>query len=105
MCDKPIAGELWSYDDVADHWDRLTLRSWIDDVVYQQGTLDGLMHPDDLCSLSNPVMGDGTLMFCGTFAAVGGVRPAARFRYELEDPLLARTIGSGYETRPLPLVR
>jgi hypothetical protein len=106
MCDKPIAPALWPYEDVADHWDRLTLRSWIDDdVLYQHGTLDGLMHPDDLCSLSEPAMDDGTLMFCGTFPAVGGVRPAAGFRYELEDPLMARRIRSGYETRPLPIVR
>jgi hypothetical protein len=106
MCDKPIAPALWPYEDVADHWDRLTLRSWIDDdVLYQHGTLDGLMHPDELCSLSDPAMGDGTLMFCGTFPAVGGVRPAAGFRYELEDPLMARRIRSGYETRPLPMVR
>jgi hypothetical protein len=49
-------------------------------------------------------MGDGTVMFCGTFAAIGGIRPAARFRYELEDPVLGRRIGAGYAMRPLPLV-
>ena len=106
MCDKPIAPELWPYEDVADNWDRLTLRSWIDDdVLYQHGTLDGLMHPNDLFSLLEPAIDDGTLMFCGTFPAIGGVRPATRFRYELEDPLLARTIGAGYQMRPLPLIR
>ncbi len=106
MCDKPIARELWPYEEVADHWDQLSLRSWIDDdLLYQQGTLDGLMHPDDLCSVYHPAMGDGTVMFCGTFAAIGGVRPTAGFRYELEDPLLGRRIGARYEMRSLPLVR
>jgi hypothetical protein len=106
MCDKPIAAELWPYEEVVGHWDRLSLRSWIDDdVVYQQGTLDGLMQPDELCSVSRPAMGDRTIMFCGTFAAIGGVRPASGFRYELEDPLLERRIGARYEMRSLPLVR
>jgi hypothetical protein len=63
------------------------------------------MHPTDLSSLLEPAIDDGTLMFCGTLPVIGGVRPAARFRYELEDPLLARSIGSGYEVRPLPLIR
>ncbi len=49
-------------------------------------------------------MCDGTLMFCGTFAAIGGIRPAERFRYELEDPLLGRKLAAGYMMRPLPLV-
>jgi hypothetical protein len=106
MCDKPIAPELWPYEDVADHWDQLAVRSWVDeDVLYQEGTLDGLMRPADLESMSDPGIGDGTLMFCGTFPAVGGVRPAVGFCYELEDPVLGRRIASGYKTRPLPLVR
>jgi uncharacterized protein DUF2848 len=106
MCDKPLAAELWPYEDVADHWDRLAVRSWVDeDVLYQEGTLDGLMHPVDLESMSDPDLDDGTLMFCGTFPAIGGVRPAAGFRYELEDPVLDRKIGAGYEIRTLPLVR
>lgn len=106
MCDKPIAPELWPYEDVAGHWDRLAVRSWVDeDVLYQEGTLDGLMRPTDLEAMSDPDLGDGTLMFCGTFPAIGGVRPAAGFRYELEDPVLGRQIRASYEIRTLPLVR
>ena len=29
MCDKPLAPELWAFDDVAEHWDSLELRSWL----------------------------------------------------------------------------
>lgn len=106
MCDKPIAPELWPYEDVAGHWDRLAVRSWVDeDVLYQEGTLDGLMRPTDLEAMSDPDLGDGTLMFCGTFPAIGGVRPAAGFRYELEDPVLGRQLRASYEIRTLPLVR
>ena len=50
---------------------------------------------------------EGSIMFCGTFAAKGGIRPADRFDYELEDPVLGRKIarrlrdqdaaGAGYD--------
>jgi hypothetical protein len=105
LCDKPIASELWAYEQVAPHWDQLRLRSWIDgDVLYQEGTLAGLLHVDELLRLAEPPLDEGTLMFCGTFAAIGGVRPAASFRYELADPVLERTIEGGYTSRPLPLI-
>jgi hypothetical protein len=105
LCDKPVAPELWAYEEVAGHWDRLTLRSWVDDaVLYQEGTLDALLHPDDLLPLAQPAFEDQTLMFCGTVPAIGGIRPAASFRYELADPTLGRTLGGTYVMRPLPLI-
>jgi hypothetical protein len=105
LCDKPMAGELWSYDEVAPHWEELVMRSWIDDhVLYQEGALAGLMPPDELLRLAKPQLHDGTVMFCGTVPVVGGIRPARTFRYELVDPVLARTIVAGYSMRPLPLV-
>jgi hypothetical protein len=105
LCDKPIATDLWAYDSVSDHWDDLVLRSWVDDdVAYQEGPLAGLLHPDSLRPLAQPQLRDGTLMFCGTLAAIGGIRPAERFRYELADPVLGRSIGSAYTMVTLPLV-
>jgi hypothetical protein len=105
LCDKPLAPEFWRYDEVAAHWDELVLRSWIDrEVLYQEGALSSLMHPGELIPMAAPPLVDGTLMFCGTLAAIGGIRPAAEFRYELVDPVLDRAIGGRYETRTLPLV-
>lgn len=105
LCDKPITRDFWSFDDVAAHWDELVLRSWIDgDVLYQEGALSGLMKPEDLMPKAEPQLADGTLMFCGTLAAIGGIRPAREFRYELADPVLDRTIRGRYEMRSLPLV-
>ena len=40
---------------------------------------------------------DGCAMFGGTFAAKGGIRPASRFEFELEDPVLKRKISHGYD--------
>jgi hypothetical protein len=105
LCEKPIAPEFWAFDEVEPHWDRLTLSAWIDgDTLYQRGTLDSILAPDDLLGRSEPSLANGTLMFCGTFAAIDGIRPAGRFRYELVDPVLGRTITGGYEMRVLPLV-
>ena len=46
---------------------------------------------------------DGCAMFGGTFAAKGGIRPADRFEYELEDPVLKRTIRHAYDVITLPV--
>ena len=105
LCDKPIAAQLWPYDEVAPHWDRLELRAWIGDgELYQEGALEGLMAPDALLALAQPPLVDGVAMFCGTFAAIGGVRPGSPFRYELRDPVLGRAIEGRYAMRELPLV-
>jgi hypothetical protein len=105
MCDKPVARELWAFDDVAAHWDELVLRSWVDDgALYQEGRLGSLLSSRDLLSLTRPPLEDGTLMFCGTVAAIGGIRPAGGFRYQLADPVLERAIEGAYRLRWLPLV-
>jgi hypothetical protein len=105
LCDKPLAAELWRFDEVAEHWDQLVLRSWIDgDVLYQEGRLDTLLSGQELAALADPPLDDGTLMLCGTVPAIGGIRPASSFTYELADPVLERAIRASYAMRGLPLV-
>ena len=109
MCDKPIASELWELEDVINHWDQMVLRSWavIDGqrVLYQEGTLDGMLPVKDLIArgFGGKGLPDGCAMFGGTFAAKGGIRPADRFEYELEDPVLKRTIRHAYDVITLPV--
>ena len=43
-------------------------------------------------------------MMCGTLGAIGGIRPAARFDMELEDPVLKRRMAHGYDVVALPVV-
>jgi hypothetical protein len=102
MCDKPIAAEFWAFDAVAPHWDQLSLRAYILDgnghrVLYQQGTVASMLAPPDLLKKWGKPLADGTLMFGGTLAAHGGIRPSRRFEYELEDPVLGRTLSHGYD--------
>lgn len=106
VCAKPCAAQLWAWEDVADHLDRLTLRSWIheggDWCLYQDGSLAQIRPLQDLCDASD--MGPQSAILCGTLGAIGGVRPAARFRATLGDPVRDREITFEYEARALPVI-
>ena len=108
LCAKPIGRDLWLLDDVADHWDLLQLRAFatIDGrrVTYQDGTLAGMRTPADLISRYGTELSQGTIMFCGTLAAIGGIRAASRFEVELTDPVLNSTLRHAYDIDILPVV-
>ena len=109
MCDKPVASTLWELEDVIGHWDRMILRSWAWNKgkreLYQEGTLDAMLPVKDLLAkgFDGGKLPDGCVMFGGTFAAKGGIRPAERFECELEDPVLKRTIRHAYDIATLPV--
>lgn len=105
ICAKVAARALWRLDDIAD-LDALELRSWIAEgdaeVLYQEGTLAAIRPLADL--IDGGRLADGEAMLCGTLGAIGGVRPAARFRMELRDPASGRAIEHAYEIRVLPVI-
>jgi len=109
MCDKPIASVLWEIEDVIGHWDRMILRSHAviagKRELYQEGTLEAMLPVDELIKrgFEGGRLPDGCAMFGGTFAAKGGIRPASRFEFELEDPVLKRTIHHAYDVLTLPV--
>jgi hypothetical protein len=118
MCDKPVAPVFWAFDDVAAHFDRLMLRAHViengERKLYQEGSVAAMLAPLDLIGRcptprGEPREGGGrlaenTLMFCGTLAARGGVRPTERFEFEIEDPVLGRSIAHAYSVRILPVL-
>jgi hypothetical protein len=109
MCDKPMASELWELEDVRDHWDQMILRSYVITAgrrqLYQEGTLDALLPVDELIKrgFEGGRLPDGCAVFGGTLAAKGGICPADRFEYELEDPVRKRTIRHAYDVITLPV--
>jgi uncharacterized protein DUF2848 len=109
MCDKPVASTLWELEDVIGHWDKMILRSWAWSngrrELYQEGTLDAMLPVQTLLDkgFEGGKLPDGCAMFGGTFAAKGGIRPADRFEYELEDPVRKRTIRHAYDVVTLPV--
>ncbi|MGD1323583.1 DUF2848 domain-containing protein [Pandoraea pnomenusa] len=111
MCEKPCATVLWRLEDIEPHWDRLVLRSYAniggEKVLYQQGPVTTMRAPSDLLARFADAGGrfeDGTAMLCGTLAAIGGIRSAERFDFELEDPVLGRRLQHGYGITPLPVL-
>jgi hypothetical protein len=110
MCDKVMASVLWELEEVADHWDRMILRAWAwiggARVLYQEGTLDSMLPVAELVRgcFGSAGLPDGCAMFGGTFAAKGGIRPASRFEFELEDPVLKRVIKHAYDVIELPVL-
>jgi Protein of unknown function (DUF2848) len=109
MCDKPVASTLWELEDVIGHWDKMVLRSWAWNKgkreLYQEGTLEAMLPVKELLAkgFEGGKLPDGCVMFGGTFAAKGGIRPAERFECELEDPVLKRTIRHAYDIATLPV--
>jgi hypothetical protein len=110
MCDKVVAPVLWEIEELEGHWDQMILRSfaWIDGarVLYQEGTLDSMLPVRELIQrgFGDKGLPDGCIMFGGTFAAKGGIRPASRFEFELVDPVLKRMIRHGYDVIELPIL-
>ena len=111
MYDKPVAPELWPFDELKDHWDRLVLRSWAvtggSRRLYQEGNVSAMLHPHDLITGYVPgggtALSEGTVMFGGTLAAIGGIQSADRFEFELQDPALNRRLAHGYDIHSLPI--
>jgi hypothetical protein len=110
LCGKPVGTQLWSYADVEGHWDQLSIRSWAtingERVLYQDSPVSSLRTPRDLIQRQNgtDTLPAGSLMFCGTPGAIGGIRPATRFEMELRDPVLNRSLTHSYDIEVLPVV-
>ena len=110
MCAKPVAGTVWRFDDVADHWDQLVLRSYAIEGkkrrLYQEGPVTRMRPPRELSSLylgKGKRLPKGTAMFCGTLAVIGHIAPADAFEIEIDDPVLRRKIRHRYAVKRLPV--
>lgn len=109
MCAKPLAKAAWLLNDVENHLPELILRSWLisdgERRLYQQGTLAENRDPREL--LGNMptgcvAAGESFCLYCGTFAAIGGLAYGERFEFELFDPVRKRSITHGYTIHVLP---
>ena len=111
MCEKPVAGAFWRFADVSAHWGKLVVRSYIVEngarVLYQEGSVEAMLDPAVLIEgyAGKTQLDEDSVMFCGTFAAKGGIRPADIFEFEIEDPVLGRKISHSYQLDKLPVMR
>ena len=110
LCGKVMGPELWRFDEIASHWDRIIIRSFatIDGqrVLYQEGELVMMRDPRDLMRrlTGDSSLSPTTIMFCGTLGAKGGIRPASRFEMELDDPIAKRRMLHAYDVVDLPVI-
>jgi hypothetical protein len=109
LCQKAISSDLWRFDEVRPHWDKLILRAHILEggkrKLYQEGPLGDIRDPEELIAKytgGKAQLAPGTLMFGGTFSAIGGVRPASEFHMELEDPVRKRSLRHSYRIHTIP---
>jgi hypothetical protein len=85
------------------------LRSWIKEngewCIYQEGLVTAMLAPNGIIAGYEAAhkLIDGSAMFCGTLAAIGGIRPSSGFSFELSDPVLGRKILHSYEIVTLPI--
>ena len=107
MCAKPASRDVWRLEDVAAHWDKLVLRSYVSTEgrrrLYQEGPVAAMRPPTELFKLyCGGLLPAGTAMFCGTLAVHGGIAPSETFEMELEDPVQGRKITHSYRVKTLP---
>ena len=114
ICAKAVGRTAWRFEDVEPQWDRLILRSFVEQggpqgigrTLYQEGTLAAIRPARDLIQgwQGQKRLPAGVAMFMGTLPAIGGIRPSTRFAMELEDPTTGRKLTHAYSVRTLPVV-
>jgi len=108
LCGKVIGNDLWRFDEIAGHWDAIVIRAFATiggaRTLYQEGPLAAMRRPEDLIARYGQPFVTNTIMFCGTLGAQGGIRPAARFEMELDDPVLKRRMTHAYDVVDLPVI-
>lgn len=104
VCPKVVSDEVWRFDDVRDHWDRIGLHSWVGAalVLYQAGMLADLMPVGAIVDAMRAAGVDpnGCVALLGTIP----LRAPAfdflnRFEAELFDPVRKRALRIAYEVR------
>lgn len=109
ICPNVTGATVWPLDEVADHWDELTLccRQVVDgtEILYQAGPLSQLIAPRELLAFVRGKAGsplNGTVIFSGTLASLtGGFLYGSALLAELADRRLDRRLHLAYEIRPL----
>jgi hypothetical protein len=104
VCPAVISKNLWKYEEVKAHWDRIEIRSWVvsrgEKLLYQESTLGTILPPEDLVELVDQRV-DGSIQ---GIAILSGTPPiltenmifSDRFSGELLDPVLDRRIEFAY---------
>lgn len=109
MCANVISAEVWCYQEVADHWDNLILRSWVEKEgqrqLYQEARLALIIKVEELIDrVRNLVVGDlsGMVFYAGTIPVLSGeICFSRRFEAELIDEQMGKSLSCAYSVEPI----
>lgn len=103
VCPKVIGSELWQFDTILHHWDKLIIRSYLinnsEHLLYQESPLSAIQKPEYILERyieQGEHLPEGFIIFLGTVPVKGKVTGAEGFAIELFDPILNRTIKHQY---------
>jgi hypothetical protein len=102
-----LAAEVWPYEEVRGHWERLVLRCWVSQgdqrALYQEAALAELLGPAEWLPLlaREEIRRPGLVFLSGTPATVGGLVFADAYDLELEDPVRRRALRHQYRVEVL----
>jgi len=106
ISENRLAASWWAYEDVADHWDELTLRTYRGEQrsgweAIQVSTLNDGDRPEQLLKSCHPSgsLPEGTMLFCAIAAAPARLSSGLFVRCELQDEALGRQIRLDYRRR------
>ncbi|MCI5643696.1 MAG: DUF2848 domain-containing protein [Peptoniphilus sp.] len=103
VCLKPIAKEIWDYDDVKDHWDsiRLISNQVINgkEIEYQNDTLGSILPVEKIITELKERVGDieNSIIYSGTVPLVDGFKYGNKFNSKMVDDVLGKTINLNYD--------
>ena len=105
LVQRVISREVWRFEDVADHWDQLVLKSYVMDNghrrLYQSSTAGHILPVDDLIACvakQSRKLLDEAIIFSGTVPLLDGVTCyAPRFEVEMSDPQTDRALRAQYD--------
>lgn len=105
-----VSRRVWQFDEVADHWDDLILRSWIksesgEKILYQEDTLSSIIDPNTLIKFIQDHLQErenleGLCVYSGTVPAKVKIQYSSYWEVELEDPIKKRKINLHYDCIP-----
>lgn len=113
MCPKIISKQLWDYEEIKSGWDRITLRSWIEEAgqrkLYQEGSLEDFLPPEEFLRQARKQVKDddveGMVLFLGTLPTLQkSLLFSSTFEGELVDESLERMLGVRYRASPIDWV-
>jgi len=109
MYAKVVAPVMWPYDEVQGHWNEIMVRAWSSvartRTLYQQAALGTILNVEELLDQlpeDDGLTTESFVLFSGTPATLTGLAFGDAFDFEMEDPVLGRTIRHGYQVRVLP---